>query len=142
MSRSYTSSPPQAPPWRVEGLLYFYLRAEGGLLSTVSAVIVNFLNKLLTSVSALHVYNARHISCDVKLLFLNRSWGAFRVHKPAARQSGDSVVRQRPCICYGDGTAVQRTRVLTVSACRGNGEVFSVTDFLQNHLEFYYSLYD
>jgi hypothetical protein len=24
MSRSYTSSPPQAPPWRVEGLLYFY----------------------------------------------------------------------------------------------------------------------
>jgi hypothetical protein len=23
MSRSYTSSPPQAPPWRVEGLLYF-----------------------------------------------------------------------------------------------------------------------
>jgi hypothetical protein len=25
MSRSYTTSPPQAPPWRVEGLLYFYL---------------------------------------------------------------------------------------------------------------------
>jgi hypothetical protein len=24
MSRSYTSSPPQAPPWRVTGLLYFY----------------------------------------------------------------------------------------------------------------------
>jgi hypothetical protein len=23
MSRSYTSSPPQAPPWRVAGLLYF-----------------------------------------------------------------------------------------------------------------------
>jgi hypothetical protein len=22
MSRSYTSSPPQAPPWRVEGLLF------------------------------------------------------------------------------------------------------------------------
>jgi hypothetical protein len=27
MSRSYTSSPPQAPPWRVEGLLYFLLQA-------------------------------------------------------------------------------------------------------------------
>jgi hypothetical protein len=25
MSRSYTSSPPQAPPWRAEGLLYFIL---------------------------------------------------------------------------------------------------------------------
>jgi hypothetical protein len=24
MSRSYTSSPPQAPPWRVEGQLYFF----------------------------------------------------------------------------------------------------------------------
>jgi hypothetical protein len=24
MSRSYISSPPQAPPWRVAGLLYFY----------------------------------------------------------------------------------------------------------------------
>jgi hypothetical protein len=24
MSRSYTSSPPQEPPWRVEGLLYFF----------------------------------------------------------------------------------------------------------------------
>jgi hypothetical protein len=25
MSRSYTSSPPQAPSWRVAGLLYLYL---------------------------------------------------------------------------------------------------------------------
>jgi hypothetical protein len=24
MSRRYTTSPPQAPPWHVEGLLYFY----------------------------------------------------------------------------------------------------------------------
>jgi hypothetical protein len=60
------------------------------------------------------------------------------VHKPAVRQSGDLVVRQRPCICYGDGTAVQSIRFLTVSAsCRGNSEVLSVTAFLQNHLEFY-----
>jgi hypothetical protein len=27
MSRIYTSSPPQAPPWRVEGLLYFFFTA-------------------------------------------------------------------------------------------------------------------
>jgi hypothetical protein len=29
MSRSYISSPPQAPPWRVAGLLYFLLLLTG-----------------------------------------------------------------------------------------------------------------
>jgi hypothetical protein len=29
MSRSYTSSPPQAPPWRVEGLLFNSERTFG-----------------------------------------------------------------------------------------------------------------
>jgi hypothetical protein len=37
MSRSYTSSPPQAPPWRVEGLLYFLLLL-GSFTSVPAAV--------------------------------------------------------------------------------------------------------
>jgi hypothetical protein len=55
MSRSYTSSPPQAPPWRVTGLLYFLL----------TLIAIRRLRSLYSASFSIHHFNQCYIICSL-----------------------------------------------------------------------------